>query len=163
MTDLVLPDLCDAWGDTVRVVDPVFRSYGGRTAFGGPVRTVKCHEDNSLVAAELEQPGAGRVLVVDGGGSLRCALLGDNLAARGAANGWAGVVVHGCVRDVEVLRGIDLGVQALAAHPRRSVKRGVGELDVAVQFPGVTIAPGMFVYGDENGLIVADRALLPTP
>jgi regulator of ribonuclease activity A len=163
MTDLVLPDLCDAWGDAVRVVDPVFRTFGGRLAFGGPVRTVKCHEDNSLVASELERPGEGRVLVVDGGGSLRCALLGDNLAARGAANGWAGVVVHGCVRDVEVLRGIDLGVQALAAHPRRSVKRGVGELDVPVHFPGVTIAPGMFVYGDENGLVVADRALLPTP
>jgi regulator of ribonuclease activity A len=157
---IVLPDLCDAHGEAVRVMAPLFRSYGGRLAFGGPVRTIKCHEDNSLVAVQLDGPGAGQVLVVDGGGSLRCALLGDNLAAKGAANGWAGLLIYGCVRDVPILREIDLGVQALAAHPRRSVKRGIGELDVAVTFAGVTVAPGMLLYADENGVILSDTALV---
>lgn len=159
MTEFVLPDLCDAYGDAVEVLEPMFSGFGGRASFGGPVRTVKCFEDNSLVAERLDEPGDGAVLVVDGGGSLRCALLGDNLAAKGARNGWAGVIVHGCVRDVDELVGIELGVQALASHPRRSVKRGVGERDVVVHFGGVRIAPGRFIYADGNGIIVADEAL----
>ncbi|HSG89176.1 MAG TPA: ribonuclease E activity regulator RraA [Pseudomonadales bacterium] len=159
MTELCLPDLCDAYGDAVDVVEPMFSNFGGRAGFGGPVRTVKCFEDNSLVAERVGEAGDGAVLVVDGGGSLRCALLGDNLADKAAANGWAGVIVYGCVRDVDALAAIDLGVQALASHPLRSVKKGIGEVDVAVTFGGVRFAPGRFVYADNNGVIVADTAL----
>lgn len=159
MTDLVLPDLCDAYGDAVEVLDPGFASFGGRIAFGGPIRTVRCFEDNSRVAERVGEPGEGAVLVVDGGGSRRCALLGDNLADKAAANGWAGILIWGCVRDVEALAQIDLGVQALAAHPRRSVKRGAGDVDVPVRFGGVDMAPGRWVYADRNGVIVADQAL----
>lgn len=158
-TDLVLPDLCDAYGDAVQVLEPMFASFGGRSAFGGPIRTVKCFEDNSLVAERVAEPGEGAVLVVDAGGSLRCGMLGDNLAEQAARNGWAGVIVYGCVRDVDALVEIELGVQALAPHPRKSVKKGVGEVDVPVSFAGVTLAPGRFVYADHNGIIVADEAL----
>lgn len=159
MSSIVLPDLCDAHGDLVSILEPIFSGFGGIDAFGGPAVTVKCFEDNSRVGELVAQPGAGRVLVVDGGGSLRCALLGDNLAQKAADNGWAGVLVYGCVRDVEILAGIELGVQALAPHPRRSVKRGVGDVDVAVTFAGVTIRPGDHVYADANGVITAPEAL----
>lgn len=163
MNEIVLPDLCDAHGDAVNVLDPVFVSFGGIESFGGPVVTVKCFEDNSLVAEQLSRQGGGRVLVVDGGGSMRCALLGDNLARKGADNGWAGVLVYGCVRDVQVLSETPIGVQALAPHPRRSVKKGIGELNVPVTFAGVTIRPGEFVYADRNGVITSPAALVGTP
>lgn len=159
MTSIVLPDLCDAYGDAVTVLEPMFSNFGGRDAFGGPVVTIKCFEDNSLVAEQVAEPGQGRVLVVDGGGSLRCGLLGDNLAARAAAGGWAGVLVYGCVRDVDALAEIELGVQALAPHPRKSVKRGLGDLNVPVTFGGTTLRPGQYLYADNNGVIVADQAL----
>jgi regulator of ribonuclease activity A len=161
MTDhgWVLPDLCDAYGDAVEVLDLALVGFGGREAFGGPVRTVRCFEDNSRVAERVAQPGEGAVLVVDGGGSRRCALLGDNLAEQAVRNGWAGVIVYGCVRDVAALREIDLGVQALGAHPRRSVKRGLGDAELPVRFGGVTLAPGRHVYADGNGVIVADEPL----
>src|SRR6056297_1783215 len=122
----VLPDLCDAHADVVRVAEPLFRSFGGRAAFGGPIRTVKCFEDNSLVAERLREPGDGAVLVVDGGGSSRCALVGDNLAQAASDNGWAGVLVYGCVRDVDELAAIDVGIQAMGSNPLRSIKRGEG-------------------------------------
>ncbi len=160
MTAIVLPDLCDAHGDDVAVLEPMFSSFGGVEAFGGPAVTVKCFEDNSLVGEQVALPGKGRVLVVDGGGSLRCALLGDNLAQKASDNGWAGVIVYGCVRDVEILAEIDLGVQALAPHPRKSVKKGVGELDVPVTFAGTTIRPGDHVYADANGVICASKSLI---
>ncbi len=115
------PDLCDEYPEIVRVAAPIFRGFGGISAFGGEIDTIKCFEDNSLVAKKVDEPGEGAVLVVDGGGSLRCGLLGDNLAAKAAANGWSGVVVYGCVRDVEALARIDLGIQALAAHPVKSI------------------------------------------
>jgi len=159
--EIVLPDLCDAYGDAVSVLDPLFVNFGGVEAFGGPVVIVKCFEDNSFVAEQLAEPGHGRVLVVDGGGSLRCALLGDNLARKACDNGWAGVLVYGCVRDVQALAEIPLGVQALAPHPRRSVKRGVGEIGVPVSFAGVTIRPGEFLYADGNGVITSASALAP--
>lgn len=159
VSEIVLPDLCDAHGDVVNVLEPLFVSFGGIESFGGPVVTVKCFEDNSLVAEQLSRPGQGRVLVVDGGGSLRCALLGDNLARKGADNGWVGVLVYGCVRDVQVLAETPIGVQALAPHPRRSVKKGIGELNVPVTFAGVTIRPGEFVYADGNGVIVSGKSL----
>lgn len=156
----VLPDLCDAHPDVVRVAEPCFRGFGGRPAFGGPIRTVKCFEDNSLVAERLREAGDGAVLVVDGGGSRRCALVGDNLAALAAGNGWAGIVVYGCVRDVDALAAIDLGIQALAAHPLRSIKRGHGERDVVVDFAGLRFVPDQYLYADCNGLLVAPVALI---
>jgi regulator of ribonuclease activity A len=154
------PDLCDAHPDEARVVIGLhWQSYGAKKAFSGPVTTVKCHEDNSRVKELVDTPGAGRVLVVDGGGSLRHALIGDLLAARARDNGWAGVVIHGACRDVEVLAGIDLGIMALGSVPIRSVRNGEGRVDVPVTIGGVIIRPGNFLYADPNGLIVADHAL----
>jgi len=156
----VLPDLCDAHADVVRVAEPLFRSFGGRAAFGGPIRTVKCFEDNSLVAERLREPGDGAVLVVDGGGSSRCALVGDNLAQAASDNGWAGVLVYGFVRDIDELAAIDVGIQAMGSNPLRSVKRGEGLRDVVVDFAGLRFVPDQFVYCDNNGVVVAPVDLL---
>lgn len=153
------PDLCDAHPDLIQVVAPIFRSYGGVTAFGGPIATVKCFEDNSLVKASASQPGQGRVMVVDGGGSLRCALLGDVLAAKALDRGWAGLIIHGCIRDVEDIGKMAIGVQALAAIPLKSVRKGQGELDVPITFGGVTFQTGAYVYADRNGIIVSPCCL----
>lgn len=154
----VTPDLCDAY-PYVDVVEPMFSNFGGRDSFGGQVVTVKCFEDNSLVKEQVEQDGRGKVMVVDGGGSLRRALLGDMLAEKAAKNGWEGIIVYGCVRDVDVLAQTDLGVQALAAHPMKTEKRGIGDLNVEVTFGGVTFTPGHYVYADNNGIIVAHEEL----
>lgn len=154
------PDLCDAHPDLIQVVTPIFRSYGGVTAFGGPMTTVKCFEDNSLVKTSVAQPGQGRVMVVDGGGSLRCALLGDVLAAKALDSGWAGLIIHGCIRDVDDIGKMAIGVQALAAVPLKSVRKGRGELDVPITFGGVTFQPGAYVYADRNGIIVSPRSLI---
>lgn len=154
------PDLCDAHADAVHVADPVFTVYGGRDFFGGRIATVRCFEDNSKVRDQLAQAGHGRVLVVDGGGSLRRALLGDQLAAQAVANGWQGVVVNGCVRDVQALAALDLGVQALASHPQKTEKRGVGAIDVSIAFAGLVFEPGSWLYADANGLIVSARRLV---
>jgi regulator of ribonuclease activity A len=156
----VLPDLCDAYPALVRVAAPLFRNFGGRPAFGGEIVTIKCHEDNSLVAQLVETPGAGKVLVVDGGGSLRCGLLGDNLALLAAKNHWQGIVVFGCIRDVDIIRTLDLGVQALASHPMKSVKRNVGLLNETVSFGGIDCIPGEYLYADNNGLLVSREALV---
>ena len=153
-------DLSDEYGDEVRALLPGFVDYGGRRRFCGPVATLKVHEDNSLVREALAQRGEGRVLVVDGGGSMRCALLGDNLARLGSDNGWAGVVISGCIRDSAAIAGIDLGVKALGTHPARSHKRGEGQRDIPVSFAGVTIAPGMHLYADEDGMLISERRLL---
>ncbi|HPA39809.1 MAG TPA: ribonuclease E activity regulator RraA [Phenylobacterium sp.] len=147
-------DLCDANEDEIEVCELQMRDYGGRTAFSGPIRTVRCHEDNSLVKATLAEPGEGCVLVVDGGGSLHRALLGDMLGADAVKNGWAGVVVNGAVRDSAVLGTLDLGVKALGTHPMRSVKRGEGMVDVPVAFGGVVFVPGDRLYADEDGIAV---------
>lgn len=152
-------DLCDAHAAELSVVEPRFADFGGSRRFAGEIATVQCFEDNSRVAERLAEPGRGRVLVVDGGGSLACALLGDNLAARAVENGWAGVLVNGCVRDAAVLAGMALGVRALAASPRRSVKRGAGEADVPVSFAGATFVPGHRLWADEDGIVVAARDL----
>lgn len=148
-------DLCDAHPEAVSIVHPAFVSFGGRRRFWGAIATVRCYEDNSLVRELLGEPGAGRVLVVDGGGSLRCALLGDQLGALGVRNGWSGVLVWGCVRDTAALAAMDLGVLALAAHPLKSVKRGQGDREVAVSFAGVTFHPGHRLYADEDGVVIA--------
>ena len=152
-------DLCDAYPDDVEVVEPIFRSYGGKSAFSGLISTIKCHEDNSLVRDAVAEAGAGRVLVVDGGGSLRHSLLGDQLAAQASGNGWSGILIHGAVRDVEVLRTLPLGVWALNVMPLKTAKRGVGERDIPVRFAGVRFHPGMFLYADDNGLLIAAREL----
>lgn len=156
--DWTTPDLCDAHPE-VQVVEPRFRGFGGRVAFHGAIATVRCHEDNSRVRELAGTPGQGRVMVVDGGGSLRRALLGDQIAANAARNGWAGFLIHGAVRDVEVLAQLDLGVQALAAHPMKTEKRGLGEMDVPVRFAGVDFHPGHWLYADANGVIVSMRPL----
>lgn len=150
-------DLSDA--HEVQVGEPVFRNYG-LPAFAGPCATLRVFEDNSLVRQALEKPGQGRVLVVDGGGSLRCALVGDLLAQLGVDNGWAGVVVHGCIRDSAAIAGMALGVKALQTNPRKSVKKGVGERDVTVTFAGLTIRPGDYLYSDADGILVAAAALV---
>jgi regulator of ribonuclease activity A len=154
-----LTDLCDAHPDKVSVAEPIFRDFGGRDSFAGPISTVKVYEDNALVRTALEEPGRGRVLVVDGGGSMRTALLGGNLAQLAARNGWDGVVVFGCVRDTAEIAAVELGVKAVAAHPVKSAKRGWGERDVPVTFAGVTFIPGRIVFGDRDGLLVAAEAL----
>jgi regulator of ribonuclease activity A len=153
------PDLCDDHPDDVRVLAPVLRTFGGREAFHGQAVTVRCHEDNSRVKDLVGTPGEGRVIVVDGGGSTAKALLGDLLAQKAADNGWAGLIVHGAVRDVEILRTIDLGVKALAAIPLKTEKLGVGDVGVPVTFAGVTIEPGDWVYADANGVIVSTTAI----
>ncbi|WP_323120733.1 ribonuclease E activity regulator RraA [Burkholderia alba] len=157
-------DLCDAHEDrlaagTLRVLDPVFRSFGREARFSGPAATLKLFEDNTLVRAALEQDGAGRVLVVDGGGSTRCALVGGNLGVLAEKNRWAGIVVYGCVRDTQELSVCNLGVVALAAHPRKSDKRGAGVSDVPVTVLGTRIAPGNWIYADLDGVLVSDTPL----
>lgn len=152
------PDLCDKHPE-VRVLEPMLSNFGGRPVFGGEIVTLKCFEDNSLIKDQLGKPGNGRVLVVDGGGSLRRALLGDMIGTSAVKNGWAGVIIYGCVRDVCELSGLDLGVQALAAIPVKTERKGVGELNVPVTFGGVTFNPGEFVYADDNGVVVSARAL----
>ena len=151
-------DLCDAHkndsDDGFRVLPPVFASYGGAVRFAGPVSTVKCYEDNTLVKQALDEPGAGRVLVVDGGGSLRRALVGGNLAAAAAKNGWAGVVVDGCVRDAGELITCNVGIRALALMPLPTEKRGEGQRDVAVRIQGVWVRPGDRLVADEDGIVV---------
>lgn len=158
MAQIVTPDICDAHPE-VRVLDPLFINVGGREAFCGPIHTVKCFEDNSLVKQAVAEPGDGAVLVVDAGGSQRCAMLGDMLAEQAAANGWSGVVMYGCVRDIDALAEIDLGVQALGVHPRKSEKHGEGRRDVPVTLAGTTLTPGEWLYADNNGILVADRRL----
>jgi regulator of ribonuclease activity A len=156
---LATTDLCDAHEGRVRVAAPIFRSFGGRKAFYGPIATLKLYEDNGLVREAVGSPGEGRVLVVDGGGSLRCALLGDLLAAKAVQNRWAGIVVWGCIRDSKAIAGMDLGVFALATHPQRTVKKNVGEKEVQIGFAGIDFVPGEWLYADEDGLIVSQAAL----
>jgi regulator of ribonuclease activity A len=157
-------DLCDKHEDRVRagevrVLEPMLNSYGGRAAFHGRIATLKLFEDNSLVRKALESDGAGRVLVIDGGGSLRCALVGDQLAALGVKNGWAGLVVYGCIRDSRAIGEMDIGVLALDTHPLKSIKKNVGEADLAVRFGGVTFVPGHFLCADEDGVLVSPDSL----
>ena len=155
----ITPDLCDAYPELVQVLEPMFSNFGGRDSFGGEIVTIKCFEDNSRVKEQAELNGEGKVLVVDGGGSLRHALLGDMIADRAAKNGWEGIVIYGCIRDVDVLAQTDLGVQALASHPLKSNRRGVGDVNVLVTFAGVTFRPGEFIYADNNGVIISPTAL----
>lgn len=166
VTEFVTCDLLDDNSDkAIGVVSPYidgksFKNYGGRTSFSGQAVTVKCFEDNSRVKELLATDGDGRVLVVDGGGSIRCALLGDMIAESAVKHGWAGVIVYGCVRDVDAMRQMELGVQALASIPQKSTRKGIGEVGVTLQFGGVTIRDGDYVYADNNGILVAAEPLI---
>jgi len=158
MNPILTCDLCDlhrhdATG-SFRVLPPVFQAFGGRAAFAGPVATVKCHEDNTSVKAMVESPGHGRVLVVDGGGSLRHALVGGNLAAAAVRNGWVGIVVDGCVCDVAELAAADLGIRALALMPLPTERRHPGLVDVPVRLQGVVVRPGDWLVADADGIVV---------
>ena len=158
-------DICDANEDklaagTLAVLPPVFKSFGKQGKFSGPATTLKVFEDNVLVRSTLETPGNGHVLVVDGGGSLRCALVGGNLGMLAEKNGWAGIVVNGCVRDSEELNACDVGIRALATHPQRSIRKGVGDRDLAVSIAGVTVRPGYWIYADADGVLVSAEKLV---
>lgn len=157
-------DLCDTHKNNTdgdfRVLPPVFKDYGRRIKFSGQVSTVKCFEDNTLVKAAVDSPGNGRVLVVDGGASLRRALVGGNLGKAAAKNGWAGVIVDGCVRDSAELAECDVGIRALALMPLPTEKRQEGQSDVAVQVQGVWVRPDDWLYADEDGIVVASRPLI---
>lgn len=152
-------DLCDVHSATLQITEPGYQSFGANTVFSGPIATVKAFEDNSFVRKALEEPGCGRVLVVDGGGSRRCALVGDQLAKLARENGWAGIVVNGCIRDSAEISTVEIGLKALATHPLKSQKRNEGQRDVPVSFAGVTFLPGHYVYADADGIVVSDVAL----
>jgi regulator of ribonuclease activity A len=157
--NLLTTDLCDAHEDQVRVVEPMFTSFGGHSAFHGSIATLKLFEDNSLVRKALESPSDGRVLVIDGGGSLRRALVGDQLAALAVNNGWTGIVVYGCIRDSRAIGEMEIGVFAVATHPMKTLKKNTGETDIPVTFGGVTFTPGEWLYADEDGVIVSTDAI----
>ena len=152
-------DLCDEHGDELQVCEPIFAIFGGRHAYAGAVSTVRCFEDNSRVKEAVESPGEGRVLVVDGGGSRRRALFGGNLGAAAVKNGWAGVIIYGCIRDSAEIGALQLGMRALGTMPLRSEKRGEGERDIPVRFAGVTFRPGDYVYVDDDGVVVSHKPL----
>jgi regulator of ribonuclease activity A len=153
------PDLCDDYPELVQVLEPMLANYGGRDSFGGEIVTVKCHEDNSLVKENAGKPGYGKVMVIDGGGSLRRALLGDMIAENAVKNGWEGLIIYGCVRDVDALASLDLGVQAMGSVPLKTDKRNIGDFNIPLIFGGVTFKPGDYVYADNNGVIVSPEAL----
>jgi regulator of ribonuclease activity A len=155
-------DLCDAYSDRLQIAAPGLLDFGGRVEFSGEIVTLRLFEDNSLVRELLDTHGDGRVLVVDGGGSLRCALLGDMLAGKAVANGWSGLVINGCIRDAARIATLPLGVKALATHPKKSEKRGSGEKNIPVSFMEVHFRPGHYLYADRDGLIVAAERL-PAP
>lgn len=158
------PDLCDAYESQIaagnlRVLDAIFNNYGSHNCFFGEAVTIKCFEDNSIVKQLVGTPGKGRVIVMDGGGSLRRAILGDMLAENAALNGWAGLVINGCIRDCDQIATIELGVKALNTHPMKTEKRGLGDLNVDVTFAGQTIRNGDWVYSDNNGILVSEAKL----
>lgn len=158
-------DICDANEDklangSLTVVPPVFSCFGRRMKFAGPVYTLKVFEDNALVRTTLEAKGNGQVLVIDGGGSVRCALVGGKLGVLAEENGWAGIVVNGCIRDVEEINVREIGVRALATHPQRSIRKGFGDVNLRVSIAGVAINPGDWIYADADGVVVARERLL---
>ena len=154
------PDLCDAHEQDITVLEPLFVSYGGREAFGGQIVTVKCFEDNSAVKAQLATAGQGKVLVVDGGGSLRRALMGDLIAASAVQNGWNGVVIYGAIRDVDAIAAMDLGVHALGCIPLKTERRGLGDVGVSLKIAGAAINNGEYLYADNNGIILSSKPVL---
>lgn len=159
MMTISTPDLCDEYGDSIQVAEPVFKHYGALRQFGGEVVTVKCFEDNSKVGEILRTPGKGLILVVDGDGSSRRSLLGDQLVSHAVQNRWSGIVIYGYIRDVEEIETMQIGVMALGVIPRKTEKKGVGEVDIAIECAGLKIKPGDYLYADRSGVVVSDRAL----
>lgn len=153
-------DLCDFHSDRVQICEPMFRDFGGVHKFSGQVRTVKCFEDNTLVREAVFEVSQGGVLVVDAGASMRCAMMGDMLAAAAVEQGWSGVIMYGCIRDSVDISAMPLGVRALGTHPLKSEKKGFGERDVRVHFAGVKFATGDYVYADEDGILCSQTALI---
>ena len=149
-------DLVDDIGPDVRSCDLQVGQFGARRQFAGPISTVRCFEDNALLKSILSEPGDGRVLVIDGGGSLHTALVGDVIAELGRTNGWAGIIVNGAVRDAATLRTLDIGIKALGTNPRKSTKTGAGERGIAVSLGGVDFIPGDLAYSDEDGIVVLE-------
>ena len=147
-------DLVDAIGEGVRSCDTQFRQFGGRPDFAGTISTVRCFQDNALLKSVLSEPGDGRVLVIDGGGSLHTALVGDVIAELGRSNGWSGLIIHGAVRDAATLRTLDIGIKALGTNPRKSAKTGAGERDVVISVGGVEFVPGDLAFSDDDGIVV---------
>ncbi|MCW8329614.1 ribonuclease E activity regulator RraA [Photobacterium sp. SDRW27] len=152
-------ELCDIYLDQVDVVEPMFSSYGGRSSFGGQVTTIKCFEDNGLIRDVLQQSGVGRVLLIDGGGSLRRALVDAEVAQLAASNEWEGLIVYGCVRHVDDLDELEVGIQAMASIPVGADQQGIGEVDIAVNFGGVTFLPEDHIYADSTGVILSPEPL----
>jgi regulator of ribonuclease activity A len=150
-------DLVDDIGPDVRSCDTQFRQFGGRTEFAGRISTVRCFQDNALLKSVLSEPGNGGVLVIDGDASVHTALVGDVIAELGRSNGWAGIIIHGAVRDASTLRTLDIGIKALGTNPRKSTKTGAGERDVPVSFGGVTFNPGEIAYSDDDGIVVVSQ------
>jgi len=151
--------LCDIYLEQVDVVEPMFSNFGGSASFAGQITTVKCFEDNGLIRDILEQDGLGRVLLVDGGGSLRRALIDAELAALAEENEWEGIVVYGCVREVDELEDMSIGIQALASIPVGATSQSIGEVDVPVNFGGVTFLPEDYLYADNTGVILSQEPL----
>ncbi len=152
-------DLCDDYADQLQIVEPGFLDYGSKPCFSGPISTIKCFEDNSLVRTQLSTPGEGRVLVVDGGGSKRCAMLGDLLAQMAVDNGWNGIILYGLIRDSYDINQMPIGVKALGTHPLKSKKMNIGEIDVATHFCGVHFRPGDYLYADQDGIVTCTTQL----
>jgi regulator of ribonuclease activity A len=152
-------ELCDLYADMIDVVEPIFANYGGRRSFGGTIQTIKCFEDNGLIRQALAEPGVGKVLLIDGGGSARRALIDGELASIAATNGWEGIVCYGSVRDVDTLEDFDIGIQAVNAIPVGADDRGFGEHEIPVNFGGVTFLPGDHLYADNTGIILSPEPL----
>lgn len=153
-------DLCDQHADQVRVAEPIgFKSFGSRHEFHGQIETIKCYEDNTFVRAMLEKDGSGKVLVVDGGGSRRCALLGDNIADLAYQNKWNGIIIYGSIRDSLAVSDIDIGILALGTNPKKSAKNKEGTVNIPVHFAGVDFVPGEFIYADEDGMVISHQEI----
>jgi regulator of ribonuclease activity A len=160
MNTFTTADLYDENEALLSCVDPIFNHFGKKKVFSGKITTIKLFEDNSLVRKQLELDGSGKVLVIDGGGSLRCALVGDQLAAMAIKNNWEGILVNGCIRDSKVINSMDIGIKALNTCPVKSIKRNQGEINVPVEFGGITFSEGEYIYADADGILVSKQNLL---
>lgn len=158
--EIITADLWDDFSSQLKCATPIFKIFGLKKSFYGEITTLKLHEDNSLVRERLGEDGKGKVLIIDGGGSLRCALIGDRLATKAIENGWEGIVVFGCIRDSKVINEMEIGIKALNTIPVKSIKRGIGLKDEVVNFAEVEFVPGHFIYSDEDGILVSNKLLL---
>ncbi|NQY11632.1 MAG: ribonuclease E activity regulator RraA [Flavobacteriales bacterium] len=160
MEQISTADLCDDHSDNLGIADPLFLSYGKKSSFYGEIVTVKIYEDNVILKETLSSNGKGKVLVADGGGSTRCALVGDLIADLAVKNEWAGIIVYGYIRDARVIETINIGIKALGTCPIKSIKKGQGDKQITVKFASTNFIPGQFVYSDEDGIIVSETAII---